>query len=139
MATLMPRHVAHERLLHVGVGIAQLTLASFFTVMALLKLLLEPTRLVEIMAWTETLPLPVVRSLGLLELVGSIAVAAPAVTRLPQRIVGSAALAFLTLMMSAAIIHVARGEYRMVALNLSVACVAAFVAWGRLMHAPLED
>lgn len=138
MATIASGSIANERLFHFGVWLGQATLAFFFTVTASLKIALEPDRLLEIMAWTGSVPMPMVRSLGVLELLGAVAVAAPAVTRTPQRIVGYAALSFLTLMASAAIIHLARGEYRMVALNVVVAAVAAFVGWARLTHAPLE-
>jgi hypothetical protein len=139
MATIASRSVSNERLLHFASWIAQDLLAFFFTVTASLKLVLDADRLVEIMAWTETLPIAVVRSFGAIELLGAIAVAAPAVTRAPQRIVGWAATGFLTLMACAMVIHVARGEYRMVVLNVAVGLLAAFVAWGRLLHAPLEE
>jgi apolipoprotein N-acyltransferase len=139
MATLTSKSVSHDRLLHVAVGAGQIVLATFFAAMASLKLLMREERLVEIMAWTETLPLPLVRGLGVLELIGAIAVAIPAVTRAPQRIVGIAALSFLTLMASASIIHIARGELRMVAVNIAVGALAAFVAWGRLTHEPIES
>jgi putative oxidoreductase len=138
MATIISGHISNERLLHFSVWAAQALLATFFAAMASLKLLLHAERLVEIMAWAETVPLPLVRLLGAIELLGAIAVAAPAVTRAPQRVVGYSALGFLTLMMSAAIIHIARGELRMLTINLGVAALAAFVAWGRLAHKPLE-
>jgi hypothetical protein len=138
MATIASRSVSNERLLHFASWLAQDLLAFFFTVTASLKLVLDADRLIEIMAWTESLPLAVVRGFGALELLGAIAVAAPAVTRAPQRIVGWAATSFMTLMACALVIHVARGEFRMVALNLAVGGIAAFVAWGRLMHAPIE-
>jgi putative oxidoreductase len=139
MATIASRSVSNERLLHFASWLAQDLLAFFFTVTASLKLVLDADRLVEIMAWTGSLPLGVVRGFGAIELLGAIAVAAPAVTRAPQRIVGWAATSFLTLMACAMIIHIARGEYRMVALNFAVGALAAFVAWGRLMHEPIEQ
>lgn len=138
MATIASRSVSNERLLHFASWFAQDLLAFFFTVTAALKLVLDADRLVEIMAWTGSLPLAMVRGFGAIELLGAIAVAAPAVTRAPQRIVGWAAVGFTTLMACAMIIHVARGELRMVLLNVVVGALAAFVAWSRLLHAPLE-
>ena len=139
MSTLISKSVAQERLLHVSVGLAQIVLATIFASMALLKLMMPPERLVETMHWTEQLPLALVRGFGVLEFVAAVAVAAPAVTRLPQRIVGFTSLAFLTLMTSAAIVHTIRGEFRMVAVNAAIAALAGFVAWGRLMQEPLES
>ena len=139
MSTIISKAVAQERLLHVGVGVSQVVLATIFAAMALLKMMMPADRLVETMAWTEPLPVALVRGFGVLEFVAAVAVAAPAVTRLPQRIVGFTALGFLTLMTSAAIVHTFRGEFRMVAVNLAIAAIAAFVAWGRLMQEPLES
>lgn len=139
MSTIVSGHVAQERLLHYAVWGAQLLLSLFFAAMGVLKLVTEAERLVEIMAWTASVPLPLVRALGLCELLGAIVVAAPVVTRTPQRIVGYTALFFLTLMTSAAIVHISRGELRMLAVNVTVAAVAAFVVWGRLAHQPLEE
>ncbi|MDB4973651.1 MAG: hypothetical protein JWN48_1992 [Myxococcaceae bacterium] len=138
MTAIISKSVALERLLHVSVGMGQMLLASFFAGMAALKLLIEPERLVELMSWTEPLPLPLIRTLGAIELLGAILVTVPAVTRTPQRIVGGAALGFLTLMASGLVIHLVRGELRMILVNLVVGALAAFVAWGRLMHEPLE-
>ena len=139
MSTLISKSVAQERLLHVSVGLAQIVLATIFAAMALLKLMMPPERLVETMHWTEQLPVALVRGFGALEFIAAVVVAAPAVTRLPQRIVGFTSLAFLTLMTSAAIVNTIRGEFRMVAINAAIAALAGFVAWGRLMQEPLES
>jgi DoxX-like family len=93
---------------------------------------------VEVMAWAASVPLPLVRGLGVCELLAAVAIAAPAVTRAPQRVVGWSATFFATLMAAAAIVHLARGELRMIVVNLLVLALAAFVAWGRLTHEPLE-
>lgn len=138
MQTVSSGNISHERLLHFSVWGAQILLASFFAAMAWLKLVLHAERLIEIMAWAASIPLPLVRALGVVELLGAIAVAAPAVTRAPQRIVGWVAVGFVALMVSAAIVHIARGELRMLPINLAVGALAAFVAWGRLAHKPLE-
>lgn len=130
--------VSTERLLHFGLWGAQLLVASLFAAMALMKLLSHPERLIETMAWTESVPLWLVYALAVLELLGSALVSAPAVTRTPQRIVGFTALGFVALMLAAALIHLGRGELRMLPLNLGVAALAGFVAWGRLTHRPLE-
>ena len=139
MSTMISKSVAQERLLHVGVGLAQVVLATIFAAMALLKLMMPAERLVETMAWTATLPVALVRGFGVLEFVAAVAVAAPAVTRLPQRIVGFTALTFLTLMISAAIVNTVHGGFRMAIMNLAIAALAGFVAWGRLMQEPLES
>jgi putative oxidoreductase len=138
MGTSISGHVSNERMLHFTLWGAQILLASFFAAMAWLKLALHSERLIEIMAWAAVLPMPLVRALGVAELIGAIVVAAPAVTRAPQRMVGWAATGFMALMVAAATIHIARGELRMLPINLTVFALAAFVAWGRLAHQPIE-
>ena len=138
MPTAIHGHVSSERLLHLVLWFAQGVLAVVFTALALLKLLSERERLVEIMAWTERVPQALVYTLGGLELIGAFLVAAPAVTRTPQRIVGWTAVGFCTLMSAATLVHAWLGELRMIPLTFTFAFLSAFVAWGRLTHKPLE-
>ncbi|HKO90552.1 MAG TPA: DoxX family protein [Polyangiaceae bacterium] len=128
----------NERVWHFALWSAQLLLAGFFAAMALMKLLTAPEQLIETAAWADRVPAWLVYMLGGLELIGALLVAAPAVTPTPQRIVGVTALAFMALMVAAAIVHVGRGDLRMLPINFGVAALAAFVAWGRLLHRPLE-
>jgi hypothetical protein len=128
----------NERVWHFALWSAQLLLAGFFAAMALMKLLTAPDRLIEIAAWAERVPAWLVYMLGGLELIGAALVAAPAVTPTPQRIVGGTALAFTALMLAAAIVHLGRGDLGPLSINFVVAALAAFVAWGRLLHRPLE-
>jgi hypothetical protein len=130
--------MSSERLLHLVLWCAQALLGLTFAAMALLKLLSEPDRLVEIMAWTQSTPHWVVYALGVLELIGALVVAAPAVTRTPQRIVGWTAAVFCALMVLSTLLHVIHGELRLVPVTLAVAGLSAFVAWGRIAHKPLE-
>src|SRR5688572_5383794 len=131
-------HLSSERSLHFAVWGAQMVLASFFAATAVLKLLLHHERLIEIMPWAASLPESLVRTIGVCELLAAMLVAAPAVTRPPQRVVGWTAVAFVALMVVSTIIHLARGELRMIPVSLVVGALAGFVAWGRLAHNPLE-
>lgn len=138
MPTALHGHVSSERLLHHVLWFAQGLLAATFAVMALLKLLTERDRLVEIMAWTGSTPSWLVYTLGTLELIGAFLVAAPAVTRTPQRIVGVTAAVFCALMVLATVLHALNAELRLVPVTLALAGLSAFVAWGRITHKPLE-
>jgi hypothetical protein len=59
--------------------------------------------------------------------------------RTPQRIVGFVAVGFLALMVVGAIVHLGRGELRLLAFNAAVGALCALVAWGRLTHKGLTD
>lgn len=134
----MGSHASTQRPLHFTLWGAQMLLASFFALTASLKLVLHYDRVVEIMAWSAAVPPPMLRVIGVCELLAAVVVAAPVVTRAPQRVVGWTAMGLVSLMAIAAAIHIAHGEARMVPINLAVAALAAFVAWGRLAHDPLE-
>ena len=137
----MPSVSSHsdERVWHFSLWFVQLLLAGSFAALGLLKLLTHPDRLIEAMSWTETVPLWCLYILGSVELIGAALVSAPAVTRTPQRVVGYTALGFVGLMLAATLVHVWRGEWRMVPINLAIAALAGLVAWGRLTHKPLES
>jgi putative oxidoreductase len=44
----------------------------------------------------------------------------------------------LTIMILAALFHVSHGEFGMLPINFVLGALAAFVAWGRLMKAPIR-
>jgi len=138
MPTAIHGHISSERLLHLVLWCAQGLLSASFAAMALLKLLSGSDRLVEIMPWTQNTPLWFVYALGTSELIGAFLVAAPAVTRTPQRIVGWTAAVFCMLMSIATLVHAFRAEVRLIPVTLALAGLAAFVAWGRMAHKPLE-
>lgn len=138
MPTATP-HSDERLLLHFSLWCVQLLLAGSFAALGLLKLLSHPDRLIETMSWTETVPLWCLYVLGSIELVGAALVSAPAVTRTPQRVVGYTSIGFVALMVAATVVHMGRGEWRMVPINLAIAAAAGLVAWGRLMHKPLES
>jgi hypothetical protein len=139
MPTAIHGRISSDRLLHIVLWCAQALLGATFAALALLKLLSQRDRLIEIMPWTASTPQWFVYALGALELIGAFLVSLPAVTRTPQRIVAWSAVGFCTLMTSATWIHAWRGELRMVPLTFAFAALAAFVAWGRMTHAPLEE
>jgi len=138
MPTAIHGHVSSERLLHFSLWLAQGLLAATFAALSLVKLLSEPERLVEVMAWTHSAPSWFVYLLAVLELIGACVVAVPAVTRTPQRIVGWTASMFGVLMGVASWLHLFHGELRLALVTLAITALCGFVTWGRLTHEPLE-
>ncbi len=139
MPTAIHGRIPSDRLLHIILWCAQALLGAIFAALALLKLLSERERLIEIMHWTASTPQWFVYGLGVLELIGAFLIALPAVTRMPQLVVGWTAVAFCTLMTAATWVHAWLGELRMIPLSFAIALLAAFVAWGRITHPPLEE
>ncbi len=62
----------------------------------------------------------------------------PAATRIQPRLTGLAGIGLATVMVLATIFHISRGEPEVIPVNLVLGSLAAFVAWGRLVRAPIE-
>ena len=78
-----------------------------------------------------------VRFIGMAETLGAIGLVLPAATRIKPSLTPLAALGLTTVMVLAAITHVARGEAFMISVNGVIGGLSAFVAWGRWRKAPI--
>ena len=103
-----------------------------FAAIGIIKLSFPIERLVESMAWVESVPTMLVRIIGACELLGGCALMLPYASRPAARATSLVALGFTLLMSLAAIIHLARGELRMLPVNFVLGALAVFVAWGQL-------
>ncbi len=89
-------------------------------------------------AWAAQVPLPMVRFIGISELLGAIGLILPAATKIKPKLTPLAALGLLTIMILAMAFHVSRGEARALPINMVLGGLAAFVAWGRTKKAPIR-
>lgn len=89
-------------------------------------------------AWAAQLPLPMVRFIGISELLGAIGLILPAATKIKPALTPLAALGLLTIMILAMAFHVSRGEAQALPINMVLGGLAAFVAWGRTKKAPIR-
>lgn len=86
--------------------------------------------------WTADASAAFVKTLGVLELLAAVGLVLPAVLGIAPVLVPVTALCWVALMVGAMITHGRRGEFALMALNLAYLLLAAFVAWGRFVHAP---
>jgi hypothetical protein len=87
--------------------------------------------------WAATMPEALVRFIGISELAGAIGLILPALTRVLPVLTAWAGVGLATVMILAAGFHVSRQEWQYVPVVLTVAALAALVAWGRFKKAPL--
>ena len=87
--------------------------------------------------WVASLPVALVRFIGVVELAGGLGVLLPAATRIRPALTPLAAAGLATVMLLAIPFHVLRGESREIVINLVLGAIAAFVAWGRARRAPI--
>ncbi len=121
----------------VALWIAQALLALAFLAAGAMKLTQPLATLATSMAWTADVPGALVRLIGLAEVLGALGLVLPAATRILPRLTVVAAAALALDMVLAAIFHLARGEAMLVPVNLILAALLAFVAWGRAARAPI--
>jgi uncharacterized membrane protein YphA (DoxX/SURF4 family) len=108
-------------------------LALVFLATGAIKLLRAKENLAENgMGWTEDFPIPVVKSIGALEILAALGLILPALFGIAPFLVPLAALGLVLLMVGAAATHARRREGRMIVVNSILASLAAVVLWGSL-------
>lgn len=120
-----------------GLWVAQLALAAVFFIAGVMKVTQPISQLANNIPWVPDVPAALVRFIGTCELLGAIGVVVPAAMHLLPRLTGFAGVGLATLMALATGFHGMRGEYAAMPLTLALCALAAFVAWGRLIRAPI--
>ena len=89
------------------------------------------------MVWMLAVPKPLMTTIGILELAGAAGLVLPPVTGVALWLTPLAAALLALLMVFAAVFHLRRdGEGMNAGMNLVLAALVAFVAYGRLVLAP---
>ena len=126
-----------SKALHIGLWVVQGLLAFAFLGAGFMKLTTPLDQLGQAMAWVTHTPGPLVRFIGGAEIAGALGLILPAATRIQPLLPPLAAAGLVTVMVLAAITHIAIGEPQMIAPNVVLGGLAAFVAWGRYRGAPI--
>ena len=126
-----------SRTLHVALWLVQIGLAALFLLVGYTHALSPIAVAIARAPWVASLPVPLVRFIGVAELAGALGILLPAATRIQPRLTALAAAGLATVMGLAVPFHMMRGESREIAINLGLGALAAFVAWGRMRRAPI--
>ncbi len=126
-----------RRALRLTLWVAQGLLAAAFAASGLMKLTQPVAVLAAQMPWVASVPAALVRLIGAAELAGALGLVLPSLTRIRPRLTMLAALGLVAVMGLASAFHLSRGEGVMLPVNLVLAALAAFVAWGRSTAAPI--
>lgn len=89
------------------------------------------------MTFVASTPGLLVRFIGASEVLGALGLILPAATRRLPQLTGVAAAALATVMVLAVGVHLALGEVGGAVPALLLGALAGFVAWGRLVRAPI--
>lgn len=105
-------------------------LALFYAYAGGKKLTQSQEELVSMMGWAgTTVPMPVVRLIGLVEILGAAGLVLPPLVGIATWLAVAAAAGLVLLQVLAAGVHLARGETRLTTLNAVLVAWAAVTVW----------
>lgn len=114
--------------MNIAYGIVAGLLALFYIYGGGLKVIWSRERLLPMMAWVDSTPLPVVRTIGVVEVLGALGLVLPPLTGIAPWLALAAAIGFVLLQIGATGVHLRRGD-RQVALNVTLLLTAAVTSW----------
>lgn len=141
-STALPTAAANarpSRALHVTLWAAQLLLAALFFLVGYTHAAAPIEVAIQRAPWVASLPVALVRFIGVAELAGALGLLLPAATRVRPMLTPLAAVGLATMMVLAIPFHLMRGEGSAVAINLVLGSLAVLVAVGRARWAPIAD
>jgi uncharacterized membrane protein len=80
------------------------------------------------MAWVDSTPMPAVRAIGLVEVLGAIGLILPPLTGIAPWLALVAAIGFVVLQIGATTVHLSLGDRR-ITLNITLVLAAAVAVW----------
>ncbi|MFI8305048.1 DoxX family protein [Streptomyces sp. NPDC085927] len=92
------------------------------------KVVRSREQLLPMMAWVDSMPMPAVRAIGLVEVLGATGLLLPPLTGIAPWLSLAAAIGFVVLQIGATGVHLARGDRR-IALNITLLLTAAVTTW----------
>ncbi|MFE9635755.1 DoxX family protein [Streptomyces sp. NPDC006463] len=108
----------------IGAGL----LALFYLYAGGLKVVQGREQLRPMMAWVDSTPMPAVRAIGLIEVLGAIGLVLPPLTGVAPWLALAAAIGFAVLQIGATRVHLSRGDRR-IALNITLLLIAGVTIW----------
>jgi hypothetical protein len=115
--------------MHVAYWILAGLLAFFYLYSGGAKVVRSREALQPMMGWIERVPQWVVRVIGGLEVLGAIGLILPPLTGVAPVLAIAAAIGLVLVQIGGIIVHVARGETRVLGLNVALLVLAAVTVW----------
>jgi uncharacterized membrane protein YphA (DoxX/SURF4 family) len=127
-----------SRALNITLWVLQVLLAAAFVMSGLSKVATPIAQLATQLPWVIDFPALLVRFISVAEIAGALGLILPSLTRIRPGLTPLAALGLVAVMLFASAFHLSRGETMMLPVNLLLAALAGFVAWGRSRKAPIQ-
>jgi hypothetical protein len=104
-------------------------LAAFYLYAGGKKAVQSREQLLPMMGWVDRTPMPLVRTIGALEVLGAAGLILPPLTGIAPWLAVAAAVGLVLIQVGGIVVHVSRGEARMIGLNIVLLVLAAVAAW----------
>lgn len=137
MTATVTTAVAPKGALHIGLWITQGLLALAFLGAGWMKLSTPYETLAAQMRWVADAPSFLPMFIGASEVAGALGLILPSALRIRPRLTPIAAALLAVVMVLAAVTHLMYGEASMLMPNIVLGGLAAFIAWGRAVAAPI--
>ncbi|HYG15170.1 MAG TPA: DoxX family protein [Bacteroidia bacterium] len=126
-----------SKAIHITLWVAQVLLAAMFIMSGFMKVAQPISQLSQMLPWAGDMPEALVRFIGLSELLGGLGLLLPSLLRIKPVLTPVAAVGLALIQLLAAGFHVSRGETDAIGMNIVLAAVAVFIAWGRFKKRPI--
>ncbi|MEU5876235.1 DoxX family protein [Spirillospora sp. NPDC047279] len=113
----------------VAYWIVAVLLAVFYLYAGGKKVLQSQEQLQPMMGWVDRVPMPAVRLIGTLEVLGAIGLVLPPLTGIAAWLAIAAAIGLVLIQVGGIVVHVSRGETKVIGLNIALLVAAAAAAW----------
>jgi uncharacterized membrane protein len=127
-----------DYLVNIALWVVQVFLAVYFFSTGVIHIIL-PAGLPGPMGWMYDLPRIWHYVSGIAEILAGIGLILPGITRIRSHLVPLAAAGLVIVMASAAVWHLGRGEFTNIFMNVVLAALAGFVAYGRWRLSPIPS
>ncbi|MGW0937598.1 DoxX family protein [Streptomyces sp. NPDC002666] len=104
-------------------------LAAFYLYAGGKKAVQSQEQLAPMMGWVDTVPMWLVRVIGVVEILGAAGLVLPPLTGIAPALAMASALGLLVLQVLAGALHLSRGEVKETGLNAALIALAAGSAW----------
>jgi len=93
------------------------------------KLAQSQEQLRPMMGWVDRVPMPLVRTIGVLEILGAAGLILPPATGIAPWLALASAIGLAVIQIGGIVVHLSRGEAKVIGLNLALLALAIVAAW----------
>ncbi|WP_432744377.1 DoxX family protein [Streptomyces sp. JH002] len=104
-------------------------LAVFYLYAGGKKVAQSQEQLRPMMGWVDRVPMPAVRTIGVLEVLGAVGLILPPLTGVAPWLALASAIGLLLVQVGGIVVHLSRGEARLIGLNIGLLVAAGTAGW----------